>query len=1427
MYLPRVAAALLVVLSYLATRTDAQSDYHGKLVGSFGATVHDVAGTIYAEDDQTIRIIGFSYDGTAPDAFLWGGETSMPTSDGFPIYIQDGIEEKLGYYSDVDITVTLPSSRSLADLNYISVWCREFAADFGHVVFPQGFEPPSPYNLGVLPTFSHRTSATAVTVLDPKRLKFEDLYYDGFGPDAYFWVGPGSTPTYYNSYRTYDETGQIKVLGAYSGQTITINLLENITVFDIGHIGLWCVRFREDFGHVDIPNENVLNIPPLPLPVPPTTTTIVTTTTATITTTSTAAPSFCNCETLDSEFEVCWYIDGDDIVIRHSTPSTDDNDGMYSAFGISGLSTRTEMVGGDVTVTFVNNGVPMAVDYYLDSKAQCSPQNGAGSCPDVLPSNPARQASDDVTLVNASSVNGNTHIIYRRPLAASDVTYDKAISTTGPTYVIWARGLINADGRVSYHGVQQRSPATSNLQIDFNRVSTTCAPETIPTPSNHTQTTPTGEMEGWTIEGIVEPQDATFTVEMGLTGGQKGYNYITGSVGWGIAWFINGRLIPELTLTRGKTYTFLVSGGDDPTLSAKYHPFYITDDPSGGYAQLSQAEQEEILIFAGPEEGPLCQWETTDNTEHPDSYASFDEFKSTLTVDCDPGDPGELVWTVPMDAPDILYYHCYTHRFLGWKIHLVDDAERNTTSQETTTMTSITTSVVPGIPTTTGSTTTIVPDTVTTSNPVQSDENTYHGKLVGSFAGTVHDVAGTIYAEDDHTIRIIGFSYDGAAPDAFLWGGDSGASGDLPTGAGFPIHIENGIEEKLGSYSNANITVTLPPSRTVSTLNYISVWCRLVGVDFGHVVFPQDFDPPSPYNLGALPNFAHQTSATAVIVLDPKRIKFEELRYDGFGPDAYFWVGPGDTPTYDNSYRTYDETGEIKVLKAYTGQTVTVNLIENITVFDIGHIGLWCVIFRQDFGHVDIPDKNVLNIPPLPLPTPPTTTPTTAATVMTTSMAPNLFCNCETLDSEFEVCWYIDGDDIVIRHSTPGTDGDDGMYSAFGISGLPTSTEMVGGDVVVTFIDNGVAMAVDYYLGSKAQCSPQNRAGSCPDIIASSSATNDVTLVESSRINGKNHISYRRPLAASDATYDKAFSTSEPTYVIWARGLINADGRVSYHAGGQRSPIESNLQIDFSQVSTTCDPMGVVPATQTTPTDEEAGWTIEGIVEPQNATFTVEMGLTGGQKGYNYITGSVGWGIAWFINGLLIPELTLTRGKTYTFLVSGGDDPTLSANYHPFYITDDPSGGYAQLSQAEQENIRIFAGPEEGPLCQWETTDDTEHPDSYASFEEFKSTLTVDCKPGDPGELVWTVPMDAPDILYYHCYTHRFLGWKIHLVDEEEETTSQRMSTSAGSATATDRVAAHLSQIIATGVAVFAALVVFLTVIGMRLRRSQAKAYVL
>lgn len=56
-------------------------------------------------------------------------------------------------------------------------------------------------------------------------------------------------------------------------------------------------------------------------------------------------------------------------------------------------------------------------------------------------------------------------------------------------------------------------------------------------------------------------------------------------------------MIPEINVVRGKTYTFVVEGGHDPDVAAKYHPFYITDDPVGGYEYKSDDEKAVCVYY--------------------------------------------------------------------------------------------------------------------------------------------------------------------------------------------------------------------------------------------------------------------------------------------------------------------------------------------------------------------------------------------------------------------------------------------------------------------------------------------------------------------------------------------------------------------------------------------------------------------------------------------------------------------------------------------------------------------------------------------------------------------------------------------------------------------------------------------------------------
>ncbi|KAJ8942165.1 hypothetical protein NQ318_002555 [Aromia moschata] len=201
--------------------------------------------------------------------------------------------------------------------------------------------------------------------------------------------------------------------------------------------------------------------------------------------------------------------------------------------------------------------------------------------------------------------------------------------------------------------------------------------------------------DAWVIPPIEcdEPEDGVFYAQMGPTGGKKGYPAITGHVGWGISWYINGLLIPEINVVRGKTYTFVVEGGVDPEFSAKYHPFYITDDPVGGYEYKTPEERKNVRVFAGVSTakdgsavptgtGRLCHWTLTGDREA-DDYESFGAFQRHLELKCDKGEPGVVQWTPDKHTPDTVYYQCFTHRYLGWKINVHDTCGEQSAASET------------------------------------------------------------------------------------------------------------------------------------------------------------------------------------------------------------------------------------------------------------------------------------------------------------------------------------------------------------------------------------------------------------------------------------------------------------------------------------------------------------------------------------------------------------------------------------------------------------------------------------------------------------------------------------------------------------------------------------------------------------------------
>ncbi|KAG7191125.1 hypothetical protein KM043_007157 [Ampulex compressa] len=650
----------------------------------------------------------------------------------------------------------------------------------------------------------------------------------------------------------------------------------------------------------------------------------------------------------------------------------------------------------------------------------------------------------------------------------------------------------------------------------------------------------------------------------------------------------------------------------------------------------------------------------------------------------------------------------------------------------------------------------------------------YYGKLIGKLSELHHGVSGEVYAVDSRTLFIKDFTYDGEGPAAYFYAGNSKS----PNGNGFRVRDEHGTTNVLKKYRKKGITLSLPDGKNLNNIRWFSVWCDEFSVNFGDVKIPRDFDHPKPQKLAALSG-AHGVSSEPVVVVDAQTLLIPSFSYDGEAPDAKFWAGTGPSPS-PQGIRIPDENGKERPLRRYNRKTIVLTLPGDLTVHQLGHFGVWCEAFTVDFGHVQIPQG--LNVPP---------------SLKMLGVSPQSKLNCEVLEDSlaFEVRWAVAGDSIVVQLVGKL---DAGQYMSFGLSAYPNKSVMVGGDVVVAWVDKQTLQgyAIDYFLDAKSQCAGGR--GSCPDNRIQEN-TDSVRLLNAAMVNGYSIVTYQRPLKASDEL-DLQILTNVSQAIIWAIGPLNERQEVSFHTNylktdhfiefgrppawncpmpdqEQPSPYDNNEKGSVNQelVVTTRRPRRL-PATPA-PAPKTYAWDIPPIEcdEPDDGVFFAQMGPTGGKHGYPAITGHVGWGISWYINGLLIPEINVVRGKTYTFYVEAGEDVETPARYHPFYITDDPIGGYLHKTPEEKAKVKIFAGVRRqrgsveptgtGRFCNWVPDPDQPLADEFATFGAYQRTLTLVCEPGEPGLVQWTPDENTPDTVYYQCFTHRYLGWKINVHD--------------------------------------------------------------
>ncbi|XP_066140537.1 protein Skeletor, isoforms B/C isoform X2 [Euwallacea fornicatus] len=234
------------------------AEYIGKFLGKLSELHHGVSGEVYAVDGRTIHIKDFTYDGQGPAAYFYASTYKTADSRGFRLRDENNNGDVIRRYRKEGVTLTLPEGKNLNNIKIFYVWCEEFDVNFGDIKIPRNFDFPRPQKIDALKGV-HSISSDNIVIVDAQTLLIPNLHYDGEAPDAKFWVGRGPKPSP-QGIRVPDENGKEVPLRRYDAKTVVLTLPGDLTVFDIGHFGIWCEQFTVDFGHIQIPQ--VLNIPP-------------------------------------------------------------------------------------------------------------------------------------------------------------------------------------------------------------------------------------------------------------------------------------------------------------------------------------------------------------------------------------------------------------------------------------------------------------------------------------------------------------------------------------------------------------------------------------------------------------------------------------------------------------------------------------------------------------------------------------------------------------------------------------------------------------------------------------------------------------------------------------------------------------------------------------------------------------------------------------------------------------------------------------------------------------------------------------------------------------------------------------------------------------------------------------------------------------
>eukprot|EP00095_Tigriopus_kingsejongensis_P006476 maker-scaffold598_size127767-snap-gene-0.16 protein:Tk06476 transcript:maker-scaffold598_size127767-snap-gene-0.16-mRNA-1 annotation:"conserved hypothetical protein" len=600
----------------------------------------------------------------------------------------------------------------------------------------------------------------------------------------------------------------------------------------------------------------------------------------------------------------------------------------------------------------------------------------------------------------------------------------------------------------------------------------------------------------------------------------------------------------------------------------------------------------------------------------------------------------------------------------------------------------------------------------------------------------------------------------------------------------------------LPRMNNENVLLKLPGSLKVTDIRWLSIWCRRFTVNYGEVYFPSKFTVPKAIMLNNFPINRETLSSGRVRILDTESFFIPNFRLRLTEPGYHFWVGRSNNGPNNEGMRVPDEKARYDDLKVYNNQDIIITLPKSTNMFEINYLAIYNENLRQDLGHIEFNASNS-RIPPalgqtkkpgwwFSMPLPPQVQkpkPTYGQENDVITFNQDLeFPNCrELLGRKIRLLWINEGGNIYFRIKVHM---DSKQFAALGIAARGSPN--IDADIVKIFFNDSANRFVteDSFLAKQLLCDFSN--GLCADTAHQSQ--DNIRYMGSIKNHGLSIIDFRRSIIPGDM-YDAPISLDGPTQVIVAIGSLH--GANSAFGMNRNMNMEmENTTINFSQDENLCP--DVTNVRKFEEPDPEEAWEKTAI---RGMDYLVAvLGPPGAHKGYAAITGDnpIQHSAVWWINDKLLPEVYVERSKTYYFRIQGGDDPDTPKNYHPFYITSDHGGGFYEKNPAERKLETIYAGVERiagqevptgvGPLCLY-TSRGADKASESETFMDYRDTLRKACEPGrdyEYGWVNWTVRLDTPDLVYYQSYTGWKMGWKIHVVNEGEVSSADRLALTAG-----------------------------------------------